>query len=282
MSITLQHDLLISDLFKGDLELTSTPNVYFQLKKIIDNPVKSLADAAFVIENDPSLSIRLLKIVNSAFYGFPAKIASIERAMGLIGAEELQNLVLGTVVIDRFMKNPTSLMSMSDFWARSIRCGLIAQKIDVFLGKEFSETIFICGILHNIGQLVFFRKIPKLAKEVHLLIESKENPTDMDEVDFEHQVIGFDHYQTGVELTKLWQLPEVITKSIQLHTYPDNVEKYHKLASIIRLADNFSKMDTFSTDLSSNNLKISDEALGDIIDDAYDDFEEVFSFFYPN
>jgi HD-like signal output (HDOD) protein len=282
MSITLQHDLLISDLFKGDLELTSTPNVYFQLKKIIDNPVKSLADAAFVIENDPSLSIRLLKIVNSAFYGFPAKIASIERAMGLIGAEELQNLVLGTVVIDRFMKNPTSLMSMSDFWARSIRCGLIAQKIDVFLGKEFSETIFICGILHNIGQLVFFRKIPKLAKEVHLLTESKENPNDMDEVDFEHQVIGFDHYQTGVELTKLWQLPEVITKSIQLHTYPDNVEKYHKLASIIRLADNFSKMDTFSTDLSSNNLKISDEALGDIIDDAYDDFEEVFSFFYPN
>ncbi len=282
MSITLQHDLLISDLFKGDLELTSTPNVYFQLKKIIDNPVKSLADAAFVIENDPSLSIRLLKIVNSAFYGFPAKIASIERAMSLIGAEELQNLVLGTVVIDRFMKNPASLISMPDFWARSIRCGLIAQKIDTFLGKEFSETIFICGILHNIGQLVFFQKIPELAKEVHLLIESKENPSTFDEVEFEHQVIGFDHFQTGVELTKLWQLPEIITKSIQLHSYPDNVDRYHQLASITRLADSFSKMDTFSSDLSSNHLGISDDALGEIIDDAYDDFEEVFSFFYPN
>ncbi len=281
MSITLQHNLSISDLFKSDPQLTSTPNVYFELKKIVDDPVKSLADAAFVIENDPSLSIRLLKIVNSAFYGFPSKIVSIERAMSLIGAEELQNIVLGTVVIDRFSDIPEGLMSMGDFWARSIRCGLIAQEVDRFLGKEFSETAFLCGILHNIGQLVFFRRIPELSREINMMIENKENPTYLDEIKIEEEVLGFDHYQTGAELTKLWQLPEVLTKSIQLHSYPDSVEKYHKLASIIRLADNYSKMETFSCDLAANNLEISIDDISNILDKAFEDFEEIFNFFYP-
>ena len=282
MSITLQHNLSISDLFKGDLHLTSTPNVYFQLKKIVDDPVKSLADAAFVIENDPSLSIRLLKIVNSAFYGFPAKIVSIERAMSLIGADELLNLVLGTVVIDRFSDIPDDIMSMSDFWARSVRCGLIAQEIDLFLGKEFSETAFLCGILHNIGQLVFFRRIPELSREINQIIEDKDNPTCTDEIAIEKQVLDFNHYETGAELTKLWQLPEILTKSIQLHPFPDTVEQYHKLASIIRLADSYSKMDAFSCDSTINTLEISDDDLSNILDKAYDDFEEIFNFFYPS
>jgi HD-like signal output (HDOD) protein len=170
---------------------------------------------------------------------------------------------------------------MSDFWARSIRCGLIAQEVDRFLDGEFSETVFLCGILHNIGQLVFYRRIPELSREINLIIEDKENPTCLDEVEAEDQVLGFNHYQTGAELTKLWQLPEIITKSIELHTSTDNSEKYHKLASIIKLADSCSKMETFSNNLSDNDLEFSMDDLSAILDRAYDDFEEIFGFFYP-
>lgn len=282
MTMTLQHNLTISDLFRGDLKLASTPNVYFKLQDTIDNPAKSLLDAAYIIESDPSLAIKLLKIVNSAFFGFPSKISSIDRAINLIGTKELQSIVLSTVVIDSFCDIPGDLISMHDFWARSLRCALIAKGIDDFLENEYSESIFICGILHNIGQLIFFRRIPELAREVSLLLQAEETPTDLDERKIEESIIGFDHYQTGAALTMLWKLPEIITKSIQLHAFPETSEYHHKIASIIRLADSYSKIDEPFIDAEINNLDIPSDDMSKIIDHAHDEFEDVFKFFYQN
>jgi HD-like signal output (HDOD) protein len=278
---TSHQDLSISDLFKGDLQLASPPNIYFELQKIIESPTKSAVDAAFVIEKDAALTIRLLKLVNSAFYGFPSEIVSIDRAVNLIGTKELQNIVLATVVIDRFSDLPSNLISMHDFWARNLRCALIAQSIDRYLDKQYSDSIFVCGILHNIGQLVFFRKIPELAKEVNLIVLADEESTSFDEIEFEKAIIGFDHYETGAALTKLWKLPDIITESIRLHPYPDNTEHYYKIASILRLADVYSKLDDiFSNDV-SNHLDIPISDMSNIINHAYDQFEDIFKIFYP-
>lgn len=280
MTNTIKHNLSISDLFRGDLELASTPNIYFKLQETIDDPTKSLVDAAYIIEQDASLTIKLLQIVNSAFFGFPSKISSIDRAIGLIGSKELQSIVLSTAVIESFSDLPGELISMHDFWARNLRCALIAKGIDELLGKEFSDSIFVCGILHNIGQLIFLRRIPELAREVNLTLQAQDEPTDLDEISIENEIIGFDHYQTGAALTKLWKLPELITKSIQLHTFPDNTETYHKIASIIRLADSSSKMDLSFSDTEISNIDISIDDMTKIIDHAHEEFEEVFKFFY--
>ncbi len=278
---TSHQDLLISDLFKGDIQLASPPNIYFELQKIIENPVKTVADAAYVIEKDAGLSIRLLKLVNSAFYGFPSKIASIDRAINLIGTKELQNITLATVVIDRFSDLPSSLISMHDFWAKNLRCALIAQGIDQFLDKQFSDSIFACGILHNIGQLVFFLKIPELAKEVNLMLLADESSTGIDEIAFEQEIIGFDHYEAGATLTKLWKLPDIITESIRLHTSPDSTENYHEIASILRLADSYSKLDDIFSDAINHDLNIPASDMSVIIDHAYDQFDDIFKVFYP-
>ncbi|MCF6250637.1 MAG: HDOD domain-containing protein [Methylococcaceae bacterium] len=275
------EELSISDLFKGDFHLASPPNIYFELKKILDNPHKSLIDAAWVIEKDPALSIRLLKIVNSAYYGFPSKIVSIDRAISIIGITEIQILTLSTIVIDRFSDLPGDLMSMHDFWATSLRCALIAHNIDQHLDNDFADDAFICGLLHNIGQLVFFRRIPELAKEVSLIVQALDNPTDVDEINTERSIIGFDHYKAGAELTKLWKLPSIITESLRLHPYPDNAETYHKIASIIRLADSYSKIDLAYYDTVVTGLEISPTDLSTIIDKSYDEFEEIFKVFYP-
>lgn len=280
MPINSQCNLAISDLFKGDLRLASTPDIYLKLQEAIDNPTNPLSDVAYIIEKDASLAIKLLKIVNSAFYGFPSKISSIDRAIGLVGTKELQNIVLSTVAIDTFSDLPGDLISMHDFWAKNLRCALIAKGIDKFLGGEFSESIFICGIFHHIGQLVFFRRIPELAREIHLILQSQENPSNIDEIEIEEATVGFNHYATGAALTKLWKLPEVITQSIALHPYPDNTGNFHKAASIIRLADSYSKMELSFSEAEHNHLEISADDLGEIIDQAYDKFDDIFQFFY--
>jgi len=281
MQITVQNELSISDLFKGDLQLSSPPNIYYEVKKVIEDPRKSTADAAFLIEKDAALAMRLLKIVNSAFYGFPAQIASIDRAIPLIGTKELQSIILSTVVIDRFSDLPGGLISMHDFWARNLRSALIAQEIDSHLGNEYADSIFICGLLHNIGQLVFFRRIPELARKVNILLMSHENPSDTDEISMEEKIIGFNHYQTGSALCKLWKLPDIISESIRLHPYPDNTETFFKIAAIVRLADCYSKIEKEYCHIVINSLDISPNDMTEIIDTAYEKFDEIFRIFYP-
>lgn len=277
---TSTQDITISDLFKGDLKLVSPPNIYFELKKIVDDQNKSMADAAFVIEKDPSLTLRLLKIVNSAFYGFPSKITSIDRAINLIGAKELQSITLSTIVIERFSELPDELLSMHDFWARSLRCALIAQGIDKHLGNEYADSAFTCGILHNIGQLVFFRRIPELAKKINTLVQQQENITDAVEIGIENDVIGFNHYQTGAAITKLWNLPEIITDSIRLHPSSEVTDSYYKIAAIIKLADCHSKLDRLFNEDDVDYLGLTSNEIGAIVDIADDKFEDIFKVFY--
>lgn len=281
MTLSLQSDLTIEALLKGDLQLTTPPNIFFELKKVLDNPNKSLLDAAFVIEKDTALTAKLLKIVNSAFYGFPASIASVSRAITIVGSHEIQNLVLGAVIVDKFSSMPGVDFSMHDFWARSLKCALIARRIDAATGARYSEEIFTCGLLHDIGQLVLFRRIPILAREVLMLLQSQQRVSLDDESKMEKAVIGFDHYETGAELCKSWKLPELIVESIRLHNYPDYTGPHYQLATIVRLATYHSRLDVDHDAVISKSLGLSPQAVGVIVNDAMDQFEELFRIFYP-
>ena len=278
MSSHNHTDLTISDLFKGDLQLTSPPAIYFQLKKVIDDPHKSLSEAGKIIDKDPALSMRLLKVVNSAFFGFPSQISTISHAISLIGIQELQNLVLGTLIIEKFSVLPGGMLSMHDFWALSLRSALTAKELaNYWKHTEENESLFICGLLHDIGKLVFYRRIPDLAREVGLLVET----ANADEIDAEHRVIGFDHYQTGAELSKLWNLPTIITETMAQHCIMDYAGPYKNAADIVRTANLISKME-FSSNLTHlETIGISDEDLSQIIDKVHDQFEEIFAIFYP-
>lgn len=280
MLISSQTDFTIADLLRGDLQLASPPNIYFELKKIVNDPTKSMADAAFVIEKDAALALKLMKIVNSAFYGFPSRITSIPRAITLIGSKELQNLVLSTIIIDRFSDMPGLSITMHDYWARNLKSALIAKEIDSHLGSQFSDSIFLCGLLHDIGQLVFYRRIPALAREVDLLLQSKQEINSEDEIQIEEQVIGFNHYQTGAELCRLWKLPEIITESINLHCFPDYTGQYCTIASYVRLANYYSKLDINHDPMVAHSLDISSIDMENLIDRAFNQFDEIFNLFY--
>lgn len=277
MLAAISSNLKIADLFRGDLQLTSPPNIYFELQRTAANPDKSIKDIAFIIKQDPALSMRLLKIVNSAFFGHPGQIASVEYAITIIGVQELQNLILATVVIDKFSSLPGGLISMHDFWARSLRCALISKELCIYgNNKDDLDSMFICGLLHDIGQLVFYRKIPALARQIGLLTESNG----VDEIQAESSILGFNHYQTGAELARLWRLPEIIIESIAQHNHSNYAGMFADAASIIRTANYLCKMDsesiypnTFCNDMPADDLS-------NVIDRALSQFEAIFKLFY--
>lgn len=273
--------LTIGDLLRGDIQLTSPPNVYFALKAVIDDPSKSTRDAALVIESDAALAMRLLKLVNSAFFGAPGQISSIERAVNLIGTRELQTLALSMVIIDRFSELPGQDFSMHDFWARSLRCGMIARELDRCIGKGYRETAFLCGLVHDVGQLVFYRRLPVLAREVDL-IRLSISAESVDECVIEEQIIGFDHYATGAALCRLWQLPDVVVESIRLHRYPDFVGEHAAIAAIVRSARHFVTLAPSLEAIDVNGFELSSQQVADILDIVHDRFQAIFNIFYPS
>jgi putative nucleotidyltransferase with HDIG domain len=279
MKTAISSNLKSSDLFRGDLQLTSPPNIYFELQRTIANPDKSIADVAYIIEHDPALSIRMLKIVNSAFFGLSVPISSVNRAINIIGVQALQNLVLATVVIDRFSSLPGGLLTMHDFWARSVRCALLSKELCIYgNNKGDLDSIFICGLLHDIGQLVFYRRIPELARQIGLLIESGGN----DEIESEYKILGFNHFQTGAELTQLWGLPEIIITTIAQHEYPDYTGNFAEAASIIRAANYLCKMDEENANPGRYCIAIAEDDLNSIIENVHSQFEVIFKLFYSS
>ncbi len=272
--------LTAKDLLRGDIQLASPPMVYLELNKVIEAPTKTVQDAAYIIESDAGLAVRLLKIVNSAFYGFPNQIDSIARAIMMIGTRELQNLALATIVIERFSDLPGQLFSIHDFWAKNLRCALIAKELDVQLGKKYSDAAFLCGLLHNIGQLVLYRRIPVLAREVDLLLQSQVSEN-ANEADIERQVIGFDHFEVGAELCRIWKLPGVVVESILLHCHSEPSGPYAPIANIVRKANIFSKIDGVDDLVFANDLPLPPEQISLILDKTHEEFEAIFKLFYP-
>jgi HD-like signal output (HDOD) protein len=274
-----QADISINDLFKGDLRLASPPALYFELKKVLEDPNKSLDDAGNVIMNDPALTMRLLKLVNSAYFSFPSRISTVSKAISLVGSKELQNLVLATLIIDKFTAQPGGMMSMREFWAMSLRGALMAKELALTLhckNNEVKESIFICGLLHEIGKLVFYCRIPELAQKIGLIIEQ----TGEAEVDVEQQVLGFNHYDAGAELARLWNLPTIIPETIAQHCHPDKSSTYSLIADLVRSVNLSSTMEISDRASDLHKWGITDEQLTMIIDKVNEQFDALFSIFY--
>ncbi len=276
----IQNDLKVSDLLKGNVKLLSPPSVYNKLQKLTENSNFVMADIAAIIENDPALTMRLLKIVNSAFYGYSGKIVNVKQAICLIGIKEIRLIVLSTFVIEKFSVHFNDLMSMKQFWYRSLRCALIAKQLDVCTGKKHADEIFVCGLLHNIGFLIFLDALPELTQQVMLQMRGEESQCDYREVAFQQRIIGFDHYQTGSALARLWKLPEIITQSIALHNDPQQNGEYCFIANLVLLADICSKrFEGYADPLNFKALGLTKMEVKSAIHEALENLDDLYQSF---
>ena len=213
--------------------VASPPETYIKFKKAIDNPESSFKDFSNIIHNDPALTARLLKIVNSSFYGYSSKIETIEHAMTIVGIGQLNELVLATTVVESFKGIPKSLVNMEKFWEHSIACGLVAQDIARASGEKELERFYILGMLHDIGSLVLFKKIPDKAKLILEKCESEKRQS----YEVEKEVLGFTHADVGGALLKAWNLPPRVVANVTCHHESGKTQKFIVEKSIIHLAD---------------------------------------------
>ncbi len=211
----------------------SPPTMFFHLKKAIEDPRSSFEVYGNIIEADPAFSARLLKIVNSSFYGFQQKIESIEHALNIVGTEELSDLLFSTWAIDRFKNIPADVIDMKEFWRHSIACAYGAKIIAEYKQEPDIDKYYLAGLLHEIGSLVYYESLSDQA--VKIIARAKEENKPLCEV--EEEELGFSHAHLGAELLKEWRLPDVVVEAVRYHHNPMAAKQFPLHAKVIFLAD---------------------------------------------
>lgn len=225
--------LELDDLLKGYVEVSSLPMIYYKINDAINHPRTSMADIAKIIRDDPGLTVRLLRLVNSAFYGFPSRIETITQALVIIGTNQLRDLALATSITHLFEGIPEDLISMDSFWRHSIACGVGAKTLATYRNETNVERFLIAGMLHDIGRLILYKREGELAQE--LLLQSRSEQDLLFRI--EQERLGFDHAVLGSRLLQLWNLPVSLVEAVAFHHTPQKALPYPIEATLVHLAD---------------------------------------------
>ena len=192
------------------------PSLVFELNEIIANPLSAAKDIANVVNQSPSLTAVLLKMVNSAFFGFRSKIDSISKAIMLIGSNEVSNLAMGVTIMETFRNIPKQVIDVGAFLEHCLACGVVGRLLAVHAKLPQAEQIFVSGMLHDIGRLVLYKYFPDVAGL--LLIQAMESRQPLAVV--EREMIRTSHTQIGKKLLQKWKLPYTLENSVYYHHNP--------------------------------------------------------------
>lgn len=226
-----KQDVVIALL--DDVEgLVSPPDVCMRVFELIHSPLTGTREIAAVVGVDPNLTVRLLRIANSAFYGFSGKIDTISRAVTVIGTTELYQLVLSVSAVQTFTNIPNELVKMDTFWRHSIYTGLLARALAVRASVLHPERLFVAGLMHDIGSLVLYHQHPEAMRDILLLAEGDEEVLYQAEL----ERFQFTHAGVGGELMNRWRLPVELVEAVTWHHEPEKAEQASMEAHILHLA----------------------------------------------
>jgi len=214
------------------ITLPEIPTIIFKLNDIIADPFSSAEDIARVISTSPGLCAILLRIVNSAFYGFPSRIDSIARAVTVIGTKEVSALAMGITAMEVFKDIPPTVFDMQAFTHHSLACGVLARVLAANGKLRNTEQMFVAGLLHDIGRLVIFRYFPRQAAS--LLSGGAAGGESL--YAREKAVMGFRHTDIAADLFEKWKLPMALTQNVVYHHRPSAAQDPVK-AAVVHLAD---------------------------------------------
>ena len=212
----MEKDDVLRKIYSKIDEIPTLPAVVPKLLSVMESETSNASDIANTISNDPALSSKILKVANSAYYGFSQEILSLKLAMPLLGHNMVKSLALSIGVIQSLPSDRRSPnFSDKGLWIHSLAVATLMQE----LGKRFRkggnpEQFFIIGLLHDIGKVVLNQYFSELFQEA---LEEVHNEGIAGLHIAESRLIGFDHGEIGAMLLTRWKFPDVISNSIALH-----------------------------------------------------------------
>lgn len=210
------------------IELPTLPVVIQKITAVIERQGTSAEDIGRIIETDQALSAKVLRLANSAFYGFPGRIASVSHAVVVLGVNVVKGLTLGASVFDMMI-----VAGMDQLWRHSLGVGAAARVLATYTGLKNVDEVFTAGLLHDIGKVVLAVKAPDLATSVERTIRERDCP----QIDAEREVLGFTHADVAGWLATAWRLPTVLKDPITWHHDPSKAGVAVPQTRVVHVAD---------------------------------------------
>jgi len=214
--------------------LPALPLLATRLMEAVDDPDTSASDLAILISSDPALATRLLKLANSAFYGFARRIGTVNLAVVVLGFETVRDLSLSVIISDCFIQGSNNVaLDMEEFWKHSISVAIASRMIYKMSGASHPGEAFIAGLVHDLGKLFLSRYYP----EDYIRVLNKTDHQGYNLIDAEKEVFLVSHPVAGAWLLDEWNMPAWMVESTRNHHAPVADSEHKKLVLSVHFAN---------------------------------------------
>lgn len=241
-------DTKVTQVISNIRNLPTPPIVFHQIQKVLNDPKVSAGQIASILSEDPAMSVKVLKLTNSAFYGLPREVDSVKQAVVIVGLAAVKNLVLAASVLDMFKGKDSDQESQEKFWRHSLAVGfsgrLLARHSRV-RGMIDPDSVFSGGLLHDIGKVVMSCF---LKKEYAEFIEERQKDTVTPTFEVEERVLGYNHADIGGVLAEQWKLPSRLKQAVAFHHRPQLSTSDDPIAYVVHVANYIAKKTFYDND----------------------------------
>lgn len=226
--------LTLEKIIRRVKDLPSLPNITNEIMRLTEDPDSTVHDIEAVIMKDQSLTARVLRLANSAYYGYPRRISTISEASVLLGFQAIRSITLTASVGGMLTKEvPGYGLEENELWRQSQSCAIISRHIARKVRFSKIDQAYVAGLLRDIGKVIVSYYLTDHFKQIMEMVE-KEG---ISFLKAEENVLGFHHGQVGARIAQKWNLPDDLVEAIAYHHSPEKATINPRLTSIVHIAD---------------------------------------------
>lgn len=219
---------------KSCARLPSLGSINSALRELLSADQRYTSQISEVIRRDPSLTARLLRLVNSVYFGMSSTVNSIEEAVFYLGVRQIRQLAMITPVIEDFQKLAgTAPFKWREFWQHCIGVAIMTREVLSTIQAPSDDADYVGGLVHDVGKIVMASSFPAHFRQIHERME--QDPRDLCTAEVE--ILGMDHCELGALYLRNHILPEVMIESAHFHHQPERATHYGTIVAAIQIAD---------------------------------------------
>ncbi len=230
--------------------IPTLPSLASQLLELLGSVNVSMTKISKIMEVDPSMTAKVLKTVNSAYYGLRKKVDTLRMAFVILGLNEVSDIVLGLSVVQTFSTKTNTEFDLKRFLEHSAITANISKKLTKLFRIPTHGEEFTAGILHNIGKTIIHQYLEEDSKKIIDLVKNHG----LSELEAERIILDSDHCEIGSWLGKKWKLPTGIIQTIEYHHHPEAFPT-NLLVPIVNIADSYANEFGYKQDYINSEFK---------------------------
>jgi len=199
--------------------LPPAPGILMEIWDVVGSENGSARKLAEILERDPALTAKLLRLANSAYFAVPRPISDVRSACVVLGFELVRSIAISVASFDALTRRVGRILDLQAFWSHSVAVGVCAKGLSTAAGLTPGSSAFCAGILHDVGKLVLAtQSLEAYARVVERVERSAGTITDVRGI--EREELGLDHEEAGLEIGRLWRFPPEILSAVGHHHEP--------------------------------------------------------------